>query len=132
MENNCIISWELIERAYKEHGPTVFHADFTCAVTLLWLKFWSLVILCYHLWQYFATNYIGWIDFGQHLIIFFYSNQLLLICNGFWCIHNPTNIEWYNLYLLLLLTFLFLCIILYQNQLVGHKRLFHWWWLYNH
>ena len=47
-EKNCIIFGELIEKAYKELGPTVFHTDFTCVITLLWLKFWTWVTLCYH------------------------------------------------------------------------------------
>ena len=64
----------------------------------------------------------------QNLILFLCLNQLLLIYNDFWYIHNLTNILLYNLHLVLLLTFLFLNIVLYQNQWVGHKGFFRWWW----
>ena len=40
-----------------------------------------------------------------HLILFVYSNQLLLIYNDFWWTHNVINIQQYNLHLVLLLIF---------------------------
>ena len=40
-----------------------------------------------------------------HLILFIYSNQLLLIYNDFWWTHNVVNIQQYNLHLVRLLLF---------------------------
>ena len=59
--------------------------------------------------------------FDQHLILFLYLNQLLLVYNDFWCINNLINILYYSLHLIQLLTFLFLYIFLYQNQWVGDR-----------
>ena len=52
----------------------------------------------------------------QHLIIFVYSNQLLLINSDFLHIRNLTNNLLYDLHLIVLLTFRFLKIVLYQNK----------------
>ena len=57
----------------------------------------------------------------QHLILFVYLNQQLLIYNYFLCNHNLTNILKCNLHLVLLLIFYFLHIVLYLNQLIDHK-----------
>ena len=57
----------------------------------------------------------------HHVILFVNLNQLLSIYNKLWCSNNLTNILQYNLYLVLLLTFLFLRIVLYQNWWGGHR-----------
>ena len=58
----------------------------------------------------------------QHLILFVYSKQLLLVYNGFWCIHNPTNILWYNLHLgPLLVNNIFMLYIFLDHNLYWNK-----------
>ena len=76
-------------------------------------------------------NSICWIAFRSTTIFFFISNQLLLLCNDIWCIHNPTHILWYNRSLDPLLTLLFLCVILCQNWWACSKNFFDYWWRYN-
>ena len=66
------------------------------------------------------TNSICWIAQGKHLIRFVCTKQLQLVYSDFWTIHNLINILWYHLHVVLLLTFLFLQIILYQNWWVGN------------
>ena len=66
----------------------------------------------------------------QQLILFVYSDQLLSFYIDFWFIHNLTNILWCRFHHILLLTFLFLHIILYQNQQVDHTSFLFWWLRY--
>ena len=67
---------------------------------------------------------ICWIVF-RPASIFFCQRKSTPINYSSRCIHNLTNILWYNLHLDLLLIFLSLCIILYLNQLVDHRSFFH-------
>ena len=61
-------------------------------------------------------------SFGSAFIFFNDSNQLPQIYSHFWYVHSPTKINWYNLHLVLLLNFLFLCIALHQNQWCRHRN----------
>ena len=80
---------------------------------------------------YYLANFICWIDFYKHLFLFVNSNQLLLIYDNVWRIHNLTSILQYNLKVVMILVFLCLCILSYQNEWVGHKSMFHWSRRYN-
>ena len=71
---------------------------------------------CLIVWQILSPELL----LDQHLIRFVCSDQLLWVYNGFWYIHNSTNILWYNLRFDLLLT-LFFHIVLYPNQQFAMK-----------
>ena len=60
---------------------------------------------------------------NQHLILFVYLNQLLLVYNNFWCVHSLTNICGIA-FVLPCCQLLYFFIILIQNQLTGHTIFF--------